>query len=322
MSSAGTPPPPSGAAPSTDGPNGTDGAPLVMLATGRSGAGRTTAINALEDFGFERVDRPPLALAPDIVAQLVADGRKRVVIGVDAKTNGFSAEAFADLRKAVAERCGATVRVLFLESDEEALRRRYTETRRRHPLSTSGAIEDGIALDRRLTEAVKRAADVVLDTTHMTPMALKRAIRERALAEEALGLTLSIVSFAYRGGLPADADIVFDCRFLRNPHYEPTLRDDDGRSAAVAAYVAEDPLYEAFAQQVEQHVMLLLPAFVREGKSYVTVAFGCSGGRHRSVATAVALAAAVEAAGWRPNLRHRELDARDDNGEPTRTDAA
>ncbi len=295
---------------------------FVVLATGRSGAGRTTAINALEDFGFERVDRPPLTIAPDIVAQLIADGRRRVVIGIDAKTNGFSAEAFAELREAIAARSGAEARVLFLESDEESLQRRYTETRRRHPLAPTGRVEDGIALDRRLTEDVKTAADVVIDTSAMTPMALKRAVRERVLGEEALGLTVSIVSFAYRGGLPPEADIVFDCRFLRNPHYQPELKSLDGRDAAVADYVAEDPLYAAFLQQIEQHVLMLLPAFVREGKSYVTVALGCSGGKHRSVATAVALANAVAGAGWRPNLRHRELDDGDGDRKSTRTDAA
>lgn len=296
--------------------------PIVVLATGRSGAGRTTAINALEDFGFERVDRPPLTLAADIAARLIADGRKRVVIGLDAKTSGFSAHAFAVLRDAIAQRTDADVRALFLESDEEALRRRYTETRRRHPLSQTGAVEDGIALDRALTEPVKPAADIVIDTSTMAPMALKREIRERVLGEEALGLTVSVVSFAYRGGLPPEADIVFDCRFLRNPHYEPTLRALDGRDRPVADYVGEDPLYSAFLGQVEQHVLMLLPAFVREGKSYVTIALGCSGGRHRSVATAVALAQSVAGAGWRPNLRHRELD--DDGGvsKPTRTDAA
>ena len=295
---------------------------LVVLATGRSGAGRTTAINALEDFGFERVDRPPLKIAPEIVTQLLTDGRNRVVIGVDAKTNGFSAEAFAALKEAIAAGGRADVKVLFLESDEESLRRRYTETRRRHPLDPIGAIEDGIALDRQLTEPVKAAADVVIDTSAMAPAELKRAVRERVLGEEALGLTVSVVSFAYRQGLPADADIVFDCRFLRNPHYEPTLRDFDGRQPAVAEYVAQDPLYAPFARQIEEHVLMLLPAFVREGKSYVTIALGCSGGKHRSVATATALAKAVAKAGWRPNLRHRELGVVETGVGPKQTDAA
>ncbi|MCI4663157.1 MAG: RNase adapter RapZ [Neomegalonema sp.] len=299
-----------------------EGQAIVVLATGRSGAGRTTAINALEDFGFERVDRPPLNIAPEIVSQLQADGRNRVVIGVDAKTNGFSAEAFAALTDAIAANGRATVKVLFLESDEESLRRRYTETRRRHPLAPTGAIEDGIALDRQLTDPVKAAADVVIDTTNMAPAELKRAIREQVLGQNALGLTVSVVSFAYRKGLPADADIVFDCRFLRNPHYEPTLRDHDGREAKVAEYVGQDPLYAPFARQIEEHVLMLLPAFVREGKSYVTIALGCSGGKHRSVATAVALADAIAKAGWRPNLRHRELGVVENGVGPKQTDAA
>lgn len=298
------------------------GSPLVVLATGRSGAGRTTAINALEDFGFERVDRPPLRIAPDIAAELIADGRRRVVIGLDAKTNGFSAKGFEALREALVARCGADVKVLFLESGEEALRRRYTETRRRHPLAPTGAVEDGIALDRALTDPVRAKADVVIDTTDLAPTELKRAIRERLLGEQALGLTVSVVSFAYRGGLPAEADLVFDCRFLRNPHYEPTLKEFDGRRPDVARYVADDPLYAPFLQQIEQLALILLPAFVREGKSYVTLAFGCSGGKHRSVAMAEALAAAITEAGWRPNIRHRELDDGNGRRSPQRTDAA
>ena len=315
-------PPDKPAQPSSHSDRASETRPLVVLATGRSGAGRTTAINALEDFGFERVDRPPLNLAPEIVAQLLTDGRSRVVIGVDAKTNGFSADAFAALRaELTSTEPKAAVKVLFLESDEEALRRRYTETRRRHPLCREGAIEEGIALDRALTDPIKATADIVIDTSAMSPSELKRSIRERVLGDEALGLTISVVSFAYRNGLPAEADIVFDCRFLRNPHYDAELRALDGRTAKVADYVSRDPLYAPFLQQIEQHVLMLLPAFVREGKSYVTIALGCSGGKHRSVATAIALATALAEAGWKPNVRHRELsDGK--SGAPKRTDAA
>ena len=162
----------------------------------------------------------------------------------------------------------------------------------------------------------------MIDTSELTPNELRRVIVERVAPAGALGMTVEIVSFAYKFGLPPEADLVFDCRFLRNPHYDPELRERDGRSEPVARYVAQDPLYGPFLAQIEQHVMMLLPAFVREGKSYVTVALGCSGGKHRSVATAEALAASLAQAGWSPNIRHRELNAGASNAASKQTDAA
>ncbi len=205
----------------------------------------------------------------------------------------------------------ARLSVLFVDASDDALRRRYTETRRRHPLAPTQSIDLGLKRDRERAVALREAADLTIDTTHLTPADLKRTVRQRIAGQGAHGLNISIVSFAYRNGLPEEADIVFDCRFLRNPHYEPTLRPLTGRSPEVASYVGSDPLYEPYLAQITDHARLLLPAFAAEGKSYVTFAFGCTGGKHRSIAVAEAFAQILRAQGWRPLVRHREHPASD-----------
>lgn len=281
----------------------------IVVVTGRSGAGRTTAIGVLEDLGFDRVDGAPLRLIPSIAAEMIGAGRARIAIGVDARSTGFSAEAFAALGEALRELGAARSTTLFLDGDDETLRRRYTETRRRHPLAPEGTIEEGLARDRAATTPLKELADMVVDTSALTPNGLRRVIVDRVAPAGALGMILEVVSFAYRNGLPPEADLVFDCRFLRNPHYEPGLREMDGRSAAVAAYIEEDALYALFLQQVTAHLKLLRPAYENAGKSYLTVAFGCTGGKHRSVALAEAVAAALQDRRRAVRLRHREVEA-------------
>ncbi|MEL6977533.1 MAG: RNase adapter RapZ [Pseudomonadota bacterium] len=280
----------------------------LVIVTGRSGAGRTTAMAVLEDLGFDRVDGAPLKLIPSILRELIVAERGRVAIGVDARTAGFSNEGFAALKRDLAALDVARVTALFLDGSDEALRRRYTETRRRHPLAPHGAMEEGIALDRALTAPIKEQADLVIDTTTLTPNELRRTIVDRVAPASLLGMTIEIVSFAYRNGLPPEADLVFDCRFLRNPHYDPALRPRDGRDPDVAAYVKEDPLFQPFFDQVLAHLTLLKPAYEASGKSYLTIAFGCTGGKHRSVALAEAMGAAMQDRRSAVRVRHRERE--------------
>lgn len=280
----------------------------IVIVTGRSGAGRTTAIGVLEDLGFDRVDGAPLKLIPAIARELISEGRSRVAIGVDARTAGFSSQGFEALLQGLAGLGVARTTTLFLDGSDEALRRRYTETRRRHPLAPGGTIDEGLAVCRRETASIKDLADLVIDTSELTPNELRRALVERVAPAGALGMTVEIVSFAYKFGLPPEADLVFDCRFLRNPHYDPALRAKDGRDPAVAAYVKEDPLFQTFFNQVQAHLQLLRPAYEASGKSYLTIGFGCTGGKHRSVALAEMTANALQDRRRAVRVRHRERD--------------
>ncbi|MEM9725552.1 MAG: RNase adapter RapZ [Pseudomonadota bacterium] len=279
----------------------------LILVTGRSGAGRTTAMAVLEDLGFDRVDGAPLTMIPSIAAELLSSGRRLIAIGVDARTAGYSADAFdavlQALRAAPFERFAA----LFLDGRDEALRRRYSETRRRHPLAPEGGVDEGLALDRRATLPLKDLVDRVIDTSDLSPNELRRRIVQLVAPTVSWGMTVEVMSFAYKYGLPPEADVVFDCRFLRNPHYVSHLRVLDGRDPAVAAHVEGDPLYASFFQQVIAHLQLVRPAFEASGKGYLTVAFGCTGGKHRSVALAERVAAAI-GAGDAVRLRHRERE--------------
>lgn len=293
-------------APADEGAPPATGSKLVLV-TGRAGAGRTTAINALEDLGFERIDTPPLAFVPAILRRLLDGAPRRVAVGVHARSIDFSVENFLTMRAALDEIPNLETSVVFLDGHDEALRRRYTETRRRHPMAPGETLERGLELDRREMAPLRGHADVVIDTSEMTTADLRRSLHRHLAASKAVGPTLSIVSFAYKHGLPVDADLVFDCRFLRNPHYEASMRMMDGRDASVRDYIAADDRFERFVGLLREQARLLLPAFDAEGKSYVTIAFGCTGGRHRSVALAELFSQTAAELGWRPLIRHREL---------------
>lgn len=284
---------------------------LIVLVTGRSGAGRTTAINALEDIGFETIDTPPMDFIPAMAARLAGDGCRRLAIGVDARTPGFSGAAFAKVVDGLAAIPSARPCVVFLDGADDALRRRYTETRRRHPLAPNGAIKDGLRLDRERTEPLRAFADLLIDTSEMRPAELKWLVQQRFAGEDGPGMSISLMSFAYRNGLPAEADLVFDCRFLRNPYYDERLRDRDGRDAEVLAYVAEDPRFGEYRDKILDMARMLLPACATEGKSYFTIAFGCTGGQHRSVAMAEQIGQALLRDGWSLRVRHREGETRE-----------
>jgi RNase adapter protein RapZ len=282
----------------------------VVLVSGLSGAGKASVLRALEDLGFEAVDNPPLEFIEELVSG--ADGQvRRIAVGVDARSRGFDAEAV--LATLARLRCNPRLRpeLVFAWADEAVLLRRYTETRRRHPLAPHGRVSDGIAAEQQVTAPLHGAADLVIDTSDL-PLASLRQLIERRFGREApdeprAGLSVSLVSFAFPAGLPREAEIVLDARFLRNPHYDPQLRPRTGHDAQVAAYVQADPDFTAFYERVISLLDLVLPRFVQEGKKYATIAVGCTGGRHRSVTIVERLATHLSENGWRVSRTHREL---------------
>jgi UPF0042 nucleotide-binding protein len=279
----------------------------VVLVTGLSGAGKASILRTLEDLGFETVDNPPLT----ILDGLVGDGDTPLAIGVDARSRGFDA---AELLRALArlrDRPEVAASLVFATAEAPVLLRRYSETRRRHPLAPGGAlgsrVDEGIAREAALLAPLLDAAEMVIDTSELPLPELRRQIERRFRPENAAGLGIGIVSFGFPRGLPRQADLVFDMRFLRNPHYDPALRPMTGREAPVAAFVEADPAFVAFWDRMSGLLELLLPRYVLEGKKYLTLAFGCTGGRHRSVLVAERMASHLASLGWRVDLIHREL---------------
>ncbi len=285
------------------------GGPPAALVSGLSGAGKSTVLRALEDLGFEAVDNPPLLLVEELIRRAEAEGGRRVAIGVDARTRGFDADAL--LATLARLRCDAALRLelVFVWADETALLRRFTETRRRHPLTAGGRVQDGIVAEQALTAPLRDAADLVIDTSDLPVSELRRMIEQRFRADSKTqqGMAIALTSFAFPAGLPREADMVFDARFLANPHYVSELRPKTGLEDVVARFVRSDPDYDRFMMHVSGLLDLLLPRFVREGKKYATVAVGCTGGRHRSVHIIERLALHLVETGWHVTVTHREL---------------
>lgn len=295
-----------------------------MLVTGLSGAGKISVLRALEDLGYEAVDNPPLDMLPSLVER----GGKPLAVGVDARSRGFDAATVLGVLAALRANRALRAELVYAWASEEALLRRYTESRRRHPLAPEGRVIDGIRDETEITEALRDAADLIVDTSNLPLAELRRRIGEQfGFATSGAGLaslTVSLVSFAFRAGLPREADMVFDARFLRNPHYDPILRSRIGRDPEVAAYIEEDPDFGPFMARIEALLDLVLPRFVIEGKRYVTVAVGCTGGQHRSVRIVELLAARLRSPpdgappgdagvdkGWQVTVTHRELAGAD-----------
>jgi len=281
----------------------------VTIITGMSGAGRSAAADVLEDLGFFVIDNLPPALIPK-VAELgrAGDDPSRFALVVDVRSGEF----MDDLLAAVAElrETGAHIRVLFLDAADEVLVRRFEETRRRHPLASTEGVLDGIARERELLEEFKGHADLVVDTTSFNVHELRERLVDLfgGVDSEAGGLQVSIVSFGYKHGLPIDVDLVFDCRFLPNPHWVDRLRPLPGTDPKVRRYVMQQAETKAFLEQLEQLFALLLPAYVREGKSYLSIGLGCTGGRHRSVVIAQELARVFRNLGFVARVHHRDLE--------------
>jgi len=280
-------------------------APPPVLVTGPSGAGRSTAIRALEDLGFEAIDNLPLSLIPRLL-----DGpprAARLALGIDTRNRDFATDAFLDL---IGEAAAPGFEVLYLDCSAEVLLRRFSETRRRHPLAPAETPLTGIEREFDLLAPIRARADILVDTSELTLHELRAEIARWFGGPSEHRLAVSLHSFSYKRGLPRGMDMVFDCRFLRNPYWDDALRPFDGRDPRIADYVAADPRFEAFFGKVAELADLLLPAYAEEGKAHLSIAFGCTGGKHRSVAMAERLAKALAGAGWRVSTRHRELERR------------
>ena len=284
-----------------------DSQPQILLVTGPSGAGRSTAINALEDIGFEAIDNLPFSLLPRVIE---GAGQHALALGLDVRNRDFGTDALIDVIDGLNRTHGDSAQVLFLEADSETLVRRYSETRRSHPLAPVGPPLDGIERELSLLAPIRGRADVLIDTTGMTPHDLRAEIARLFASGEGQGMSVSVQSFSYKRGLPRGVDFVFDCRFLRNPHWDAGLRPRDGRDAAVADYVAEDPAFAPFEAAVRDLLAVSMPAQQAEGKAHLAIAFGCTGGQHRSVVLAERLAGQLAQDGWPVSKRHRELERR------------
>jgi UPF0042 nucleotide-binding protein len=290
-----------------------DGTQRVLLVTGLLGAGKSTALKVLEDLGWETIDNFPVRLLAQLVGPAERNGpeqRPPLAIGFDSRTRGFDPHHIIEQVKSLSARPDLEVTTLFLDCSGQELERRYNETRRRHPLASDLPAATGIAAERELLEPLRRWADMVVVTTDYSAHQLQQVVRERFAPVSQQHLTLTVSSFGFSRGMPPVADLVFDMRFLNNPHWDPVLRPLTGRDPEVGAYVSSDPAFaEAFAR-IRDLLLMLLPRYEAQGKAYVHVAFGCTGGRHRSVFVAEEMVRDLRKAGFSPTLLHRNLGSR------------
>ena len=278
--------------------------PRLLLVTGMSGAGKSTVLDALEDMAWDCVDNLPTALLEDFVhGEREARQQTPIAVGMDMRSRGFDPRKLADLIRSIE---GVTPEILYLDCTGSELIRRYDETRRRHPLAPDRPAEDGIARERTVTAPLRQLADTVIDTTDMTPAELRNELQRRygGDVEEPV---ITIVSFGFARGISRTADLVFDMRFADNPYWVDELRQLTGEQTAVQDYCATDVAWTPAMDQIESLLIGLSPRYWAAGKSYLTVAFGCTGGRHRSVAAAAEMAKRLRGAGFSPIVRHRDL---------------
>lgn len=285
----------------------TDGHRLVLV-TGPSGAGRSTAIDALEDLGYEVIDNLPLSLIPRLI-----DGpplARPIALGMDVRNRDFNATALIETIDSLTRDPRVSLDVLYLDCAPSELIRRYAQTRRRHPLAPAESPTEGVAREIDLLAPIRVRADHLIDTSEMSPHDLKAELAQWFGRSPMQRLALSVQSFSYKRGLPRGVDMVFDCRFLQNPYWQPALRDLDGRDAAVVDFIRADARFAPFFEKLRDLILLLLPATVEEGKAHLSIGFGCTGGQHRSVAIAELLGNSLAEAGWAVSKRHRELERR------------
>ncbi|MET0375122.1 MAG: RNase adapter RapZ [Rhizorhabdus sp.] len=282
----------------------------ILFVTGMSGSGKKTALKAFEDMGWETVDNLPVSLLDRLLAASPPEGShdddRPLALGIDSRTRGFDSRQI--VRRAQSLRDGGRdTSILFLDASGAEITRRYSETRSRHPMAQDRQIEDGITLERELLAPLRAAADDLIDTTGRATNDLQAMLRDRFGESTSSSATLTVMSFAFSRGVPREADLMFDMRFLRNPHWDPELRPRTGLDPEVAAYIAADPAYEEARSRIGALITLLLPRYEAEGKNYITIAIGCTGGKHRSVHFAETLASQLREAGFSPTVRHRDL---------------
>ena len=280
----------------------------LVLVTGPSGAGRSSAIRVLEDLGYEPIDNLPLRLIRPLLDNPGPD--KPLALGIDPRNRDFSITAITDALGQIAAVPGLMPELLYLDCSTDVLLNRFSETRRRHPLAPADRVEAGIQRELELLAPLRARADVLIDTSDLNVHQLRAEVEHWFSPGDQSQLAVSVQSFSYKRGLPRSVDMVFDCRFLKNPFWEPSLRTGTGMDAKVRDFIWTDPRAPEFEQKLRDMLVWLLPAYLDEGKSHLSVAFGCTGGQHRSVAMAETLATALAEAGWQVSIRHRELDRR------------
>ncbi len=278
----------------------------IVIVTGPAGAGRTTAIKAIEDFGIETIDNLPLNLINRILYGPPTG--ETLAIGIDSRTRGFSSDALLDIIDSIEEKEHYSATLLYLDCRTETLLRRFSETRRRHPASPDGSPILGIQQELETLVNLRERADILLDTSDLSPHQLRAELARWYDKSEGRGLSVSVQSFSYKRGTPRGVDMMIDCRFLRNPHWESALRPLTGLVPQVGAYVSEDPLFTPFFDKLQEFIELLLPAYQAEGKAYFSIGMGCTGGQHRSVFVAEKLASALAEKGWMVSTRHKEME--------------
>ncbi len=286
----------------------------LVLVTGPSGAGRSTAIHVLEDLGFEAIDNLPMGLLSPLLEGPVP--QSPMALGIDPRNRDFSTIGFLELIAKLGRTESLDLTTLYLDCSDEVLLRRFSETRRRHPMASDASPETGILQEKELLQPIREIADTLIDSSALNVHQLRQEVERWFAPKDGRHLAVSIESFSYKRGLPRGLDMVFDCRFLANPYWEPDLRAADGRNPDVADYVREDANYAPFFERVVDLLKTLLPSFRAEGKAHLSVAFGCTGGQHRSVAIAEAVAKALADGGQQVSIRHREMERRSLNVRP------
>ena len=281
----------------------------ILLVTGMSGAGKSTALQVLEDLGWEAIDNFPLRL----LSSLVKTGSERaapIAIGFDSRTRGFVPAAILKQCDALIARENIELATLFIDCSDSELVRRYNETRRPHPLARERPVSEGIKAERELLEPLRSWAEVVIDTSEFSTNQLQQVMRENFANSRHREMTVTVSSFGFARGMPPLADLLFDMRFLDNPHWIPELRELTGLDAAVAAHIEADPAFAPAFGRITDTLLDLLPRYAAQDRSYLNIAFGCTGGRHRSVFSAERAAEVLRGAGFSPTVVHRNLDNR------------
>jgi UPF0042 nucleotide-binding protein len=285
----------------------------IVLVTGMLGAGKTTALHELEDIGWEAIDNFPIRLLGRLLGregERAEGGASALAIGFDSRTRGFAPDRVIERVKQLSARADLEVTTLFLDCSTAELQRRYDETRRRHHLAQDTPVDTGILAERELLAPLRRWADVLIDTTRFSSNELREVIRQHFARQSGTEMTVTVSSFGFARGVPPAADLVFDMRFLDNPHWQPELRELTGLDEPVGEHIARDPAFATSVARIADLLLDLLPRYAAQGKTYVNIAFGCTGGRHRSVFTAETIAGALRRGGFSPTVLHRNLGSR------------
>ncbi len=280
----------------------------ILLVTGMLGAGKSTALRELEDLGWESIDNFPIRLLDRLLGHDVSP--MPLAIGFDCRTRGFVPADIIEHVKDISLIPDLEVTTLFLDCAGHELERRFNETRRRHYLAHDMPVPSGIKAERELLAPLRRWADVLIDTTEFTTNDLKQTIREQFAQTAPREMTVTVSSFGFSRGMPPTADLVFDMRFLDNPHWEPGMKELTGLDEPVAEFISGNPIFDPSFARIRDLLLELLPHYAEQGKSYVNIAFGCTGGRHRSVYTAERMAQALREGGFSPTVLHRNLGSR------------